>query len=509
MIFSKLSFKNIFVFSSCVSLLKIFIIVYGEGLLVDDAYITLRYAQNLLEHSSLTYNIGENVLGVTTPLYLLYTSILVALFSDHTSYAMLLSGVFFWYLAHIFLDKVFTLNSVSVGARYIFAVIFFTYPSFWDNQFLGMETPLFILLFSLGLYFFFSYSFLRFAFVAGLLPLVRPEAVILFPGLLYLSLYAPMGKCFVVRARSFQAAFVFLAAPIAWCTFAFFYYGSAIPHSMIAKSGWTSVAYASNITLLEVLRQFTVLSLVPFLDFFNPLAAGVICLIAILIATCVIVSALRERSNLAIFSVISFVCYILFFLLGQGATEASWYSIPPSLYLLIGSLPLISKVERLVQPSKLILPLFVAFIFLSGVAHVNRQKLLKFYDFVYSESAVLLNHRINNQSPDLIVNVVIGEIGVYGYHSRHRIIDAAALVSPEVLMYRNNGISFVSMLKAVNADYVVFGEGSLADNHYDGFSSFFNSNEEREWFLSNFSLVFSVGEKLTFESTAVSQMLNL
>jgi len=38
---------------------------------IDDAYITFRYAQNLLAGNGLVYNPGEAVLGTTTPIYAL------------------------------------------------------------------------------------------------------------------------------------------------------------------------------------------------------------------------------------------------------------------------------------------------------------------------------------------------------------------------------------------------------------------------------------------------------
>src|SRR3989337_1683613 len=36
---------------------------------IDDAYITFRYAQNLIAGEGLVYNPGEAVLGTTTPVY--------------------------------------------------------------------------------------------------------------------------------------------------------------------------------------------------------------------------------------------------------------------------------------------------------------------------------------------------------------------------------------------------------------------------------------------------------
>ncbi|MFQ5921958.1 MAG: hypothetical protein ACE5M4_03875, partial [Anaerolineales bacterium] len=43
---------------------------------IDDAYITFRYARNLLDGHGLVYNPGEAVLGTTTPLFALLLSAL-------------------------------------------------------------------------------------------------------------------------------------------------------------------------------------------------------------------------------------------------------------------------------------------------------------------------------------------------------------------------------------------------------------------------------------------------
>ena len=43
---------------------------------IDDAYITFRYARNLLRGYGLVFNPGEHVLGTTTPLYALLMAFL-------------------------------------------------------------------------------------------------------------------------------------------------------------------------------------------------------------------------------------------------------------------------------------------------------------------------------------------------------------------------------------------------------------------------------------------------
>ena len=45
---------------------------------IDDAYITFRYAQNLLSNQGFVYNPGEAVLGTTTPLFALILTLIGA-----------------------------------------------------------------------------------------------------------------------------------------------------------------------------------------------------------------------------------------------------------------------------------------------------------------------------------------------------------------------------------------------------------------------------------------------
>src|SRR6266540_6543818 len=48
----------------------------------EDFYITLRYAENLAQGNGLVYNVGERVLGTTTPLYTLFLALIAWLGLD-------------------------------------------------------------------------------------------------------------------------------------------------------------------------------------------------------------------------------------------------------------------------------------------------------------------------------------------------------------------------------------------------------------------------------------------
>jgi hypothetical protein len=56
--------------------------VFFLGSFVDDDWITLRYAVNLLEHQQFAYNLGDPVEGFSCPIWLLHVVTLAALFTD-------------------------------------------------------------------------------------------------------------------------------------------------------------------------------------------------------------------------------------------------------------------------------------------------------------------------------------------------------------------------------------------------------------------------------------------
>jgi hypothetical protein len=51
--------------------MRVLLLWWSGGTMIDDAYITVRYAQNLIDEGAQVYNAGQHVLGVTCPLYAL------------------------------------------------------------------------------------------------------------------------------------------------------------------------------------------------------------------------------------------------------------------------------------------------------------------------------------------------------------------------------------------------------------------------------------------------------
>ena len=89
---------------------------------IDDAFITFRYSRNLLEGNGFVYNVGNRVLGTTTPLFtILMATIGGILGDDYPWYALFVNAI---------------ADSLSVGLLFLLG----TYLT--GNRFVGLLTGL-------------------------------------------------------------------------------------------------------------------------------------------------------------------------------------------------------------------------------------------------------------------------------------------------------------------------------------------------------------------------------
>lgn len=189
----------------------------------DDAYITYRYARNIASGLGFVYNVGEPVLGTTTPLFTLLLAAGAYLTkADVTQVSLAISFVSLWLSAGI-LYQLGQAHSRELAL--ISTLLYVTNP--FLSHFVGMESYLllFLLLATLWLYSLRKLTWT--ALSAGLLLLVRYEMAYLLGLILLIECY---------RTRAFPAwswPGVLLAA--GWGSFALFTFGSPIPLSASAK----------------------------------------------------------------------------------------------------------------------------------------------------------------------------------------------------------------------------------------------------------------------------------
>jgi hypothetical protein len=197
---------------------------------VDDAYITFRYARNVVEGRGFVYNPGDHVLGTTTPLYtlLLAAVALVSGSRDFPTIAVLVNAL---------------TGAVSVGLLYALgkrvadhwapaaaaALLWALAPYSVTFAIGGMETDLTIALLLAVSYAHLTSAPRWMAIFSALALLTRPDTAILL-GLLWLD------RVLAERRVPWREGAIGLGLLAPWLVFGTLTFGNPIPGSIAAKS---------------------------------------------------------------------------------------------------------------------------------------------------------------------------------------------------------------------------------------------------------------------------------
>lgn len=233
----------------------------------DDAFTSLRYVQNFVEGNGLVFNIGERVEGYTNFLWVLLLSAVSLLAHalnlnlDLPSAAQLLSSlsgipvlVLTYLLAKKILSKNFTSEIISTFlALSAPAMVLFTTPFiYWSVS--GMETPLFVSLTLLSVYYFLDFELPgkrnAFVIVSILNSFLRPEGMFFFVLLIsfkYIVTVLAADEFKLVKKlkagfdSSLKTSLIIYAVPIlAYIAFRLLYYGYPFPNTFYAKTEFTT-----------------------------------------------------------------------------------------------------------------------------------------------------------------------------------------------------------------------------------------------------------------------------
>jgi hypothetical protein len=205
--------------------------------LCDDAFISLRYAENLARHGAPVYNLGERVEGYTSPLWMLLTASLLATGMAGATALKVLGGLSAVALVIAVWRLWQRIAPGRIEGLLVLALLAGSTPvAAWSSS--GLETPLLAALLALAvaeLCALLHQPTRARALLAGgvvaLAVLTRPEAVlVLVAGILWIG----TDKAARYKLISFTAA---AAIPIAaWLCFRWGYYGELLPNTFVAKT---------------------------------------------------------------------------------------------------------------------------------------------------------------------------------------------------------------------------------------------------------------------------------
>ncbi len=428
---------------------------------IDDAFITFRYARHVLAGEGFSYNLGERVLGTTTPLYTLLMAGLAGPtgYADYPRLAWLVNAFadVFTCLLLIWLgEKISGRRSVGLALGALWAVA----PMSVTFAIGGMETSVFILLLTLSAVLYLAGHPRWAAFTCALLLLTRPDGAI-FAGLLALDV---LWRGWRARRLPWAEALILVGTLAPWAVFATWNFGSPLPHSIAAKT----LAYRLGPTegLVRLIQHYST----PFFESdwlgrWWQLAGS-----AVYLALCLVggLATFRRDSRtwpfavypwayLAVFAIANplifrwylappLPLYFLFILTGvatvAGSLRELWRALrrTRSLNPLLGTDPMSGSAQRV--PSLAVAAAFLVFFASSLGAWTLRpdhgpqtpapQMAWHKLELLYTEVALRL---VREGKVDGSTLLAAGDVGALGYYSGARILDTVGLMSPEASRY--------------------------------------------------------------------------
>ncbi len=380
---------------------------------VDDAYITFRYATHIVDLGEFSYNVGERILGTTTPLF---TAILAAAyFARIAPESAAFAVAIFADLATLML----VLNLFGTAGRRDVALLGGTLivisPAYLSYSVSGMETSLYVALLLGALVLYQRGQILWCGAVSGLCFLCRPDGALLV--IVIACALWPQGIGTVLKFTLSAGA---VAAP--WLVFSIVYFGTPIPHSIVAKAAdhlpWTT-------------------SWTNFMSYFTH---GVYLLLTPL-AICGAVLAWRWRNAAVRAWLIWGASYAVIFLMANAFTHFPWYFVPllPVYFLCVAASlsHVVSRVARATQHTSAHSASRVVAAAALTIMVVGSWRLQAHALFLESlhrtREAVYRSTARHLAAIDPACLVAATEIGTVGYYYPGAILDLVGLVSPDAV----------------------------------------------------------------------------
>lgn len=212
---------------------------------IDDAFITYRYARNILSGHGFVFNPGVHIQGTTTPLYTLLLSFLgIFIGAENASFpniALFVNAFADSITASLIWKSGKRMNSETAGGA---AALFWAIAPYSVTFSIGgLETSLYILLLTASVYFYIHNKTRLAALSSSLGVITRPDGILLSILLIVHLIWTLLqdnqnpSQSYWDRIKSILPEIILFCFPLfLWFGFAWIYFGNPIPHSILAKS---------------------------------------------------------------------------------------------------------------------------------------------------------------------------------------------------------------------------------------------------------------------------------
>jgi len=440
---------------------------HENGFPLDDPWIHLTFARNLVEYGSFSYYKNEIITaGSTSPLYTLMLAAGFLVTKNEMILSYVLGILFFAISAFVFYklsELLFTKEIwLAIAALLVFVL------DRWMNfiSVTGMETTLFILLLIAAFYFYRKRNAVLTGLMLGLLFWTRPDTVAFIGAVitdyiifLYFKKKSPKDNEIEPFEKKdlIKAGIVFAVLLIAYFAMNLHLSGSLLPNTYEAKLTYYTPEFRSRTDFLkeEVWDYFTessyVLFIVPFI-------------IAVLK---ILGDSFKSRYNTFLFPVIFIFAFIFIY----------WYKLPYAHRFGRYLMPIIPfYILTFVYGSRV----FIKYLFglfkdrntLNGLNFIFLGAV-----FVYSASSYYENKNVyqdqthhiairqvatakwlKNNTPENSV-IATHDVGAIGYYSERKIVDVAGLINPEFIKKLNTkdfARFMTEQMVKEHVDYIAF-----------------------------------------------------
>jgi len=198
---------------------------------VDDAYIFMRYARNLLNGDGIAFNPGEPSLGITSPFWTFVLTGACALFRGDVEWIAKAVDMGFYALGALVLGQVFWKSTGQQWMALWMATSCVAYPSVSKLAGTGMEVGIHFALFAVLMLALSrsQFSWGALGVIVGLLILTRPEGAILIPAIAISLLPEYKDRPVVYLKGLARFAGVVLLVCLLWMGYAFLLTGALLP----------------------------------------------------------------------------------------------------------------------------------------------------------------------------------------------------------------------------------------------------------------------------------------
>jgi len=429
----------------------------------EDALIVLRYARNLAQGHGFVFNPGERVLGVTTPLHTLVSTLWVALSPANAPALQNLAGV----VCLVAEGFVVLLLARRMGFLWpgLFAALLVLGNFNLSYLYLGMEVHLFAFLVLLAFYLYVDDRETACGVVLGVAFVTRYDAALM---------AALVGAALLVGRRRFpwRLTLGFAVPALPWLVFAQLYFGSILPNALGAKEGFVDAGSYLHRVFFEYKAAFK--NLVGLYTPVELLRAGISYVFLVPVVAGVAAAARRDR-RFVLLGVYPVLHVLVYALIGPdpGFTW-HYYVLNPTLYLFF-AVGVYDVLRWMAKPvGERLAPRFPAPVRYAPAAvlvvalmpllvHGARQMGHRYQPDPHTaqlfEVAAWLKARYGEET-----TLLQPAIGIIGYETNFRMIDHAGLVTPGLRFFNDaDATPMGEVLRRFEPDLVLASAASPAD----------------------------------------------